>query len=214
MPFDRRRIHGQNGRSPVGAVIIRGAGLPIRHAGSVESEGSMRFEKETRIAASPDAVFAFHESPGALERLTPPWEQVRRIEGGDSLRPGTRVVLAIPFGPLRLRWVAEHTEYEAGRMFADRQVQGPFAAWYHRHLFLDDGRGGTVLRDEVDYEPPLGVLGRWVAGGFLEAKLRKLFDYRHETTRRLVESGDVSHPGPAVEDPTADPPRIRAGHRP
>jgi ligand-binding SRPBCC domain-containing protein len=152
----------------------------------------MRFVKETRIGAGPEAVFAFHESRGALLRLTPPWEHVELLDGGDSLRPGSRVVLATRLGPLRLRWVAEHTEYEPGQMFADRQVAGPFARWYHRHRFLDDGAGGTILRDEVDYEPPLGWLGRRLAGRFLEKKLDRLFQYRHEATRRIVEAGDFS----------------------
>ena len=120
----------------------------------------MRFEKQTRIDAPPGVVFAFHESPGALGRLTPPWERVELLDGGGSIRPGTGVELSIPVGPFRMKWVAEHTEYEPGRMFADRQVKGPFASWYHRHLFLDDGHGGTLLRDEVDYQPPLGALGR------------------------------------------------------
>ena len=75
-------------------------------------------------------------------------------------------------------------------MFADTQRSGPFARWYHRHWFLDDGEGGTVLRDEVDYEPPFGILGRWLSGGFLEKKLSTLFAYRHEVTKRAVESGD------------------------
>ena len=154
----------------------------------------MRFVKETRIEAPPAVVFAFHESPGAFQRLTPPWERVEVIEGGTSLKPGARVVLSTSLGPFRLRWVAEHTEYEPGRMFADRQIEGPFASWYHRHLFLDDGHGGTLLRDEVEYEPPLGVVGRLLAGGLLESKLRKMFDYRHDTTRRIVETGDFPQP--------------------
>ncbi len=82
-------------------------------------------------------------------------------------------------------------------MFADRQVEGPFASWYHRHLFLDDGEGGTLLRDELEYRPPLGVVGRLLAGGLLESKLQKMFDYRHETTRRIVESGDFLRPSAA-----------------
>lgn len=147
----------------------------------------MRFVKESRIEATPGAVFAFHESPGALERLTPPWESVRLIEGGDSIRPGSRVVIETRVGPVPVRWVAEHTEYEPGRMFADRQVSGPFARWYHRHLFLDDGRGGTLLRDEVDFAPPLGALGRLAGGPLLRRKLRKMFDYRHEALRLILE---------------------------
>lgn len=93
-------------------------------------------------------------------------------------------------GPVPLRWVAEHTEYDPPHLFADRQVSGPFAKWRHRHEFLDDGRGGTILRDLVDYEPPLGWLGRRFGGAFIKSKLRKMFDYRHEATCRIVESGD------------------------
>lgn len=150
----------------------------------------MHYEKLTRIAATPERVFAFHESPGALERLTPPWESVEVESGGGSLKPGSRVVLKTKLGPLSLRWVAEHTEYDPPRMFADRQVSGPFASWYHRHKFIDDGVGGTWLQDVVDFEPPLGAVGRTLGGAYLTRKLDRMFTYRHETTRRIIESGE------------------------
>ncbi len=151
----------------------------------------MRFVKESRIAAPPSAVFAFHETPGALSLLTPPWEKIEVVEGGGSILPGNRVVLKTKFGPLSLRWVAEHTEYEQGRLFADRQVSGPFAEWSHRHLFLDDGAGGCLMRDEVDYEPPLGLIGRMLGAELIRKKLHNLFDFRHEAVRRIIEGGQA-----------------------
>jgi ligand-binding SRPBCC domain-containing protein len=151
-----------------------------------------RFVKESRIGAPPQTVFAFHEKPGALEQLTPPWENVRLVASTGSLQPGSRVVLKSKLGPFTLRWVAEHTEYEQGRFFADRQIRGPFAFWHHRHLFLHNGKGGTILRDEVEYEPPLGKLGRFLGGRFIESKLKRLFDYRHDVTRRVLESGSCT----------------------
>ena len=150
----------------------------------------MRFVKESRIAATPSEVFDFHERPGALIRLTPPWEKVRLVEGGDSLQPGSRAVLEMRLGPLKLHWIAQHTEYIQGTMFADQQISGPFARWYHRHRFLDDGQGGTILRDEVEYEPPFGWIGRLLSAGFLERKLSRMFEYRHETTKKFLEFKD------------------------
>ena len=154
----------------------------------------MLFVKESRVAAPPSEVFAFHERPGALQSLTPPWERVEVIEGGISIQPGSRVVLRTWLGPVPLLWVAEHTEYESPRLFADRQVRGPFASWYHRHRFFDDGGGGTVLRDEVEFTLPLGWLGRRLGGRFLRRKLQRLFDYRHDVTRRMVEQGNSEGP--------------------
>jgi ligand-binding SRPBCC domain-containing protein len=113
------------------------------------------------------------------------------VESSGSLRPGSKVVLAGRIlGVVPVRWVAVHTEYELPHLFADRQESGPFASWYHRHHFLADGQGGTILRDEVEYQPPLGILGRWLGGWLIRAKLERMFAYRHDTTRRLIESGD------------------------
>src|SRR5258707_862241 len=105
----------------------------------------MRFEVETRIAAPPAVVFAFHDSPGALARLIPPWEKVEIVSGGDTIREGTRAVLRIWIGKTPVRWVLEHIECEPVSSFADVQTKGPFARWYHRHIFYDDDRGGTWL---------------------------------------------------------------------
>ena len=106
------------------------------------------FVKQSRIAAPPEQVFAFHARRGALEQLAPPWQRLELVEGGDSLEPGSRVVLKTRIGPFPVRWVAEHTELEVGRLFADTQLSGPFARWYHRHWFLDDGAGGKALGGE------------------------------------------------------------------
>ncbi len=170
----------------------------------------MQYIKESRIAAPPHDVFAFHESPGALERLTPPGQNVRLEQGGDSLRPGSRVVLRIGLGPFPVRWVAVHTEYEPPHLFADRQEAGPFASWYHRHRFLDDGQGGTLLRDEVTFDPPLGLLGRWLGGWWLRRMLGQMFDYRHEETRRIVEAHDFDRTGSNPDSTeTSSPTQVR-----
>jgi ligand-binding SRPBCC domain-containing protein len=145
----------------------------------------MRYVKESRLDAPPQAVFAFHESPDALTALIPPWETMRVAESSGSLRPGSRVVLrGRVMGIIPVRWVAVHTEYDPPHLFADVQESGPFARWIHRHHFLDDGRGGTILRDEVDYELPLAPLGRWLAGWFVRRTLDRMFEFRHDVTRR------------------------------
>lgn len=147
------------------------------------------FVKESSINAPPEVVFGFHESPDALRHLIPPWEKMEVIESSESLQIGSRVVLGGRIlGLVPIRWVAVHTEYEPPHLFADRQESGPFAWWYHRHRILDDGRGGTILRDEVEYQTPLGLIGHWLGGWLVRRKLEAMFAYRHETTRRLIES--------------------------
>ncbi|HEY2030088.1 MAG TPA: SRPBCC family protein [Myxococcales bacterium] len=140
----------------------------------------MRFVHQSQIAAPPEAVFAFHEEPDALERLMPPWETATVVQPPASLLPGSRAVVRLRIGPLKLTWEALHTEYEKGVLFQDRMVRGPFKKWEHTHRMLPDGQGGTLLRDEVSYALPFFLLPGLP---LVIWRLRRMFRYRHAVTR-------------------------------
>jgi ligand-binding SRPBCC domain-containing protein len=146
------------------------------------------FEHSSVIHAPVERVFAFHEHPAALERLTPPWPPVRVLSREGGIREGARVVLELALGPLRQRWVALHTGYEKDRLFIDRQVEGPFRSWLHHHRFEAAGPGLTRLTDHVEFSlpggPPADLLGAW----FARLQLRRMFTYRHAMTRRYCEA--------------------------
>ena len=161
----------------------------------------MKFVKESLIRATPERVFAFHEQPGALDLLIPPWEPSRVLKRAENLLPGTEThVEARILGLVKSRWVARHTAYESPRLFEDVMISGPMRSWRHRHMVLPHAEG-AILRDEIDYEPPLGPLGRLCAPLLIGPRLRRLFDYRHEVTRRWCEAGEAAggrEPGGAV----------------
>jgi ligand-binding SRPBCC domain-containing protein len=147
----------------------------------------MRFVKESLIHATPERVFAFHEQPQALVLLLPPWESARVIQSAKISEVGGRAIIETQIlGPITVRWIAEHTHYEPPHMFEDVQIKGPFHSWRHRHLIARH-QNGAMLRDEIDYEPPFGFMGRAFAPQLIESRLRKLFDYRHQVTREWCE---------------------------
>jgi ligand-binding SRPBCC domain-containing protein len=147
----------------------------------------MQFLKESIIHASPERVFAFHEQPDVLRLLMPPWESARVIQGARISDVGSEAIIETKLlGPITVRWVAEHTVYDPPHLFEDVQKQGPFRSWRHRHIVESHAEGAT-LRDQIDYEPPLGLLGRAMASLLVPGRLQKLFDYRHEVTRRWCE---------------------------
>jgi ligand-binding SRPBCC domain-containing protein len=147
----------------------------------------MRFVKQSVIRASPERVFGFHEQPEVLSLLIPPWESTRVVQAARISEVGTQAIVETRvFGPISLRWIAEHTLYDPPRMFEDVQIKGPFRSWRHGH-FVEPDIHGAILRDEIDYEPPLGFLGRLVAPVIIQKRLHKLFDYRHEVTRSWCE---------------------------
>ncbi len=140
------------------------------------------FVRRSRIEAPASEVFRWHARPRAFERLNPPWERVEVVERTGGIEEGGRAVLLTRFGPLRLRWVAEHRDYEEGRQFRDVQISGPFSQWIHTHRTEPDGPLACYLEDRIEYALPLGAFGRLLAGSFVRKRLERLFDYRHRVT--------------------------------
>jgi ligand-binding SRPBCC domain-containing protein len=147
----------------------------------------MKFVKESTIRATPERVFAFHEEPDVLSLLIPPWESAKVIKAARISDVGSEAIIETRIlGPIKTRWVARHTVYEPPQLFEDMQVKGPFRFWRHRHV-VEPHADGAILRDEIDYEPPLGFLGRAFGPMLVQPRLEKLFDYRHDVTRRWCE---------------------------
>jgi ligand-binding SRPBCC domain-containing protein len=145
-----------------------------------------RFVKSSEFDVSAETLFAFHERPDALAMLTPPWQETELVVPPKSLAVGTRVEMRVRVGPLWQTIVAEHVGYEPGRSFTDRMVRGPFAEWVHVHRVEPLGSGRARLVDDVTYRLPLGRAGDLAAGWLVRRQLHRLFDYRHEVTRREI----------------------------
>ncbi|HSH76247.1 MAG TPA: TIGR01777 family oxidoreductase [Longimicrobiales bacterium] len=143
----------------------------------------MRFSFSTELPDhDPKTVFDWHERPGALERLTPPWGDVEVLHRSGGIRNGAEISLRVRRGPTSFRWDLRHTDFEYGRQFRDEQVSGPLKSWSHTHRFSERSGGGTLVEDEVDVEPPLGAAGAAIGPAFLKTELARLFRFRY---RRL-----------------------------
>jgi len=149
---------------------------------------TQRFVQVGEFDCSAEALFDWHAREDAFQDLVPPWEDVRvvarRIPGhaGSPLAVGTRVELSMRvLGPVRVRWVAEHTAIEPGRLFRDEQREGPFAAWVHTHRFEPLAPARARLVDEVAFRLPLDPASR-VAMPFVRRGLRRMFAWRHRAT--------------------------------
>lgn len=138
------------------------------------------FVRRLELPVRAEVAFAWHERPGAFQRLSPPWQKVRVLESSGGIADGARVTLdlGVPLG----QWSLEHHGYRAGREFRDRQRSGPFARYEHTHTFEPRG-DRCVLVDRIEYEPPLAALGR-LATGHIEGQFDALFAWRHRVTRQ------------------------------
>lgn len=145
------------------------------------------FSCSSRIERPAAEVFAWHERPGALARLCPPWERVEILDTTGGVRDGARVRVRTKVGPAWSEWEVEHRDYVSGVQFRDVQVRGPFARWEHTHRFEAEGAEACRLTDEIVYRLPGGSVGRALGAASVKRRLERLFRWRHATTKADLE---------------------------
>lgn len=151
-----------------------------------------------RVDAPFEEVWDFHSRITGLEALTPGWMnlEVESVIGPDGapdpgiLETGAQIessVRPLGLGP-RQEWtsvIAEREEGDGSAMFRDTMEGGPFAEWEHTHEFFADG-DGTLVSDSVEYELPLGGLGRALSP-LAVVGMEPMFRYRHGQTKKRLE---------------------------
>jgi uncharacterized protein len=144
------------------------------------------------ISTPAENLLVWHSSPGALERLTPPWMNVRILDEEGGIAPGGWTRLRVPVGPAAFSWTLTHEAPVDGPGFVDVQRSGPFGAWRHEHLFLPVGPDRSILEDRIAYTLPFGIAGQFAAGRQIRRSLEALFHLRHRRTQMdLVRHGDA-----------------------
>jgi ligand-binding SRPBCC domain-containing protein len=143
--------------------------------------------REQRLPGPPAEVFPFFADALNLERITPPWLRFRVVGPRPvEMGAGALIEYRLRLHGVPLRWLTRIDVWEPPHRFVDRQLRGPYGRWRHEHTFAGDGRGGTLMRDRVDYSLPLGPAG-WLADALLVRRdLRRIFDHRAESVARFI----------------------------
>lgn len=152
--------------------------------------GSMRtFVARSRLPVPAETAFAWHERPGAFQRLSPPWDAVRVRSQQGGIRNGGRAEIEVMVGPLRKLWIAEHRNYDPPRQFQDVQLAGPFAQFEHTHRINALGEIACELEDSILYRLPFGAVGDQFGHRMVQQKLERAFRYRHHITFHDLAAG-------------------------
>lgn len=125
-------------------------------------------------------VFLFFSDEKNLELITPSFLKFKVI-GKDTptIRQGTSIEYALKVRGIPFKWKSLITNYDPQNSFTDTQINGPYSKWVHGHEFIPV-KQGTLIKDEIVYKLPLGILGGLFAGRLVAKDLKSVFDFRHD----------------------------------
>lgn len=139
------------------------------------------FLRSSHLPVSVEEAFAWHERPGALERMLPYWDHIEVLERHGSIFNNDTLDLKLKMGLLSFFVSLKHQNYIQNEQFEDIQVKGPFSHWKHTHTFQKSGDKKSKLTDRIEFDLPVKLFSQFLSSTIVEEKLDKLFAYRHRT---------------------------------
>jgi ligand-binding SRPBCC domain-containing protein len=148
-------------------------------------DGMPRFESVMSFSRPVAEVFDFFLRPANQARLSPPELHLLLVEGPERLQLGSSLTWKGRRWGVPQRVVSKVTALEPDALLVVEQQEGPFARWAHAQRF-EATPAGTRVTDQIDYEPPGGLLGLTVTADRVGRDLEWLFAYRVQQLRGLL----------------------------
>lgn len=155
------------------------------------------FVLERTIAAPIERVFALSLDVGVhVDSMVAHDERIADGVRSGRMTEGDTVTWDARHFGIRFRMTSLVFDVDAPHAFSDRQIRGPFAEFRHRHTFEPapapgnperSGERATLMRDEIVFRSPFGLIGRVVDALVMRRHLVRLIEQRNDTLAALAE---------------------------
>lgn len=143
--------------------------------------------REQQLHCDIETAWHFFSSAMNLSKITPKdmGFTVLSDDNNEQIFEGMIIDYTVsPMLKIPLKWRTRISQVELNRSFTDFQEKGPYKYWNHFHEFIPN-KDGVLIKDTVDYELPLGILGNIAHRIFVKKKLAHIFDFRYNVLEKL-----------------------------
>lgn len=153
-----------------------------------------QFMKTQHFNNSIEELWDFISNPKNLKRITPEYMcfDINTEYLSNKMYEGMIISYQVsPLLGIKMTWVTEITHIHEYKYFVDEQRVGPYKIWHHQH-FLESTSEGTLMKDLVSYNPPLGILGKMANQVFIKKKLEEIFEFRFNALNRIFQNDTLN----------------------
>ena len=146
-----------------------------------------QFYEEQHLPVTINEAWSFFSNPRNLSLITPPSMNFLLTNAPEGeIYSGMIITYKVsPLFNIPLNWVTEITAADRPNHFIDEQRFGPYKFWHHRHSFEEAGKG-VLMKDEVHYSLPFGIIGRMGHFLLIKKRVEGIFEYRREALTKML----------------------------
>ncbi|RNA63021.1 hypothetical protein D1631_14315 [Chryseobacterium nematophagum] len=151
-----------------------------------------RLFREQQLNCDIDTAWTFFSAAHNLSKITPKEMKfvVLTTFENDHIYEGMIIDYYItPLLGIKMKWQTEILQVDFQKNFIDFQKKGPYKLWHHHHEFIPN-ENGVLMKDTLDYELPMGIVGQIVHSLLVKKKVEGIFDYRYGILETLFNKKD------------------------
>jgi ligand-binding SRPBCC domain-containing protein len=145
----------------------------------------------TILTCVPAALRSFLGRPVNLPQISNPELELEVLSAPPEVTVGERIEFRISAYGFKQRAMHEYL-IVAEDTIVESQIEGPLRAWRHSQRIEVAGSGHCRLIDEIDFEPPGGMLGFLLTEARIMESLEEGMDFRYSVLQELIESGAIA----------------------
>lgn len=144
-----------------------------------------QFESRTPLNTRPEQVFEYLRRPANLQAIAPPETQLVYVQPPDIIELGSRLVCKVSAYGMVQQLAYEIVEMISPERYRERMVEGPLRLWLQDYIVEPNPAGGVTLINQIQFEPPGGMMGLIVSERRILEALEDAFDYRGQVLQKV-----------------------------
>jgi ligand-binding SRPBCC domain-containing protein len=145
----------------------------------------------TILTCPPPVLRSFLGRPANLPQISNPELELEVLSAPPEVIVGERIEFRITAYGFKQRATHEYL-IASQELIVESQIEGPLRAWRHSQRIELAGGDACRLIDEIDFEPPGGMLGFLLTEARIRESLEEGMDFRYSTLQELIDSGAIS----------------------
>jgi ligand-binding SRPBCC domain-containing protein len=153
------------------------------------------YKTEQFLPIDANRSWDFFSSAKNLSLITPPQMDFKILTSLNNKEIYEGMLIDYTVKPLlgvKMNWKTEICSVEKPYYFTDRQLKGPYKVWEHTHTFIEKDNG-ILVKDEVKYELPFGIIGQLMHSLVVRKKIENIFLYRKKVLIKMFDNNACSN---------------------
>jgi len=149
------------------------------------------FRANSILPCSAVALRSFLGRPANLPLISQPDLELEILSAPEVIQTGELIRFQIMAFGFKQKAIHEYTEVDESRI-VEILKEGAMRTWRHAQIMEVLSPTECRLVDEVEFEPPGGMLGYLLSEERIQSSLQEGMDFRYSALRELIEDGDIT----------------------